>query len=351
MTTGAFTADGPVVVRPVLAGRARLRQRHRERVGMRVMAALANRPDVAVAEVWNTLPTIGDTVVLRCGPSPSAPLGQVVKVAMSAAAGDGLCRHERMLVHLADTGIGGAVVPEVLATGWVGAQRFVVERAVAGVPLPVAVTVADTRAALAAVGIVHAASAHGRTLGPVDVRRWVGDHLGRIRGAVHDPLLRRTVDALEGALVEAFAARPLVASVVHGDFWPGNVLVVDEPERRVSGIVDWERSSTSGLPERDLAHFLLSARPGGYAAAVRASLGAPDTTVGEWAATLGLPTPNPSLGRTACTALTWALHVGATLADRRRYAPGRLWIRREVVSVLAVLARPGVLDTVAANRG
>lgn len=43
-------------------------------------------------------------------------------------------------------------------------------------------------------------------------------------------------------------------TAVHGDFWPGNVLV----ERGiVTGVVDWERAEDAGSPVRDLARFVL----------------------------------------------------------------------------------------------
>ena len=43
-------------------------------------------------------------------------------------------------------------------------------------------------------------------------------------------------------------------TVVHGDFWFGNVLLAG---RRVSGVVDWEAGATSGEPVRDLVRFAL----------------------------------------------------------------------------------------------
>ncbi len=43
--------------------------------------------------------------------------------------------------------------------------------------------------------------------------------------------------------------------VVHGDFWPGNLLV----ERgRVLGVIDWEAARPAGPPARDLARFVTS---------------------------------------------------------------------------------------------
>jgi len=41
-------------------------------------------------------------------------------------------------------------------------------------------------------------------------------------------------------------------TVVHGDFWFGNILVADG---RVSGVVDWEAATTCGEPVRDLVRF------------------------------------------------------------------------------------------------
>jgi aminoglycoside phosphotransferase (APT) family kinase protein len=43
-------------------------------------------------------------------------------------------------------------------------------------------------------------------------------------------------------------------TVVHGDFWFGNVLVAGG---RVSGVVDWEAGATTGEPVRDLVRFAL----------------------------------------------------------------------------------------------
>jgi aminoglycoside phosphotransferase (APT) family kinase protein len=44
-------------------------------------------------------------------------------------------------------------------------------------------------------------------------------------------------------------------SVVHGDFWPGNLLI--EPGR-VLGVIDWESARLVGTPAHDLARFVTS---------------------------------------------------------------------------------------------
>ncbi|HJQ47127.1 MAG TPA: phosphotransferase [Amycolatopsis sp.] len=44
-------------------------------------------------------------------------------------------------------------------------------------------------------------------------------------------------------------------TAVHGDFWPGNLLV---EHGAVSGVVDWEWAEPAGSPVRDLARFVLA---------------------------------------------------------------------------------------------
>jgi aminoglycoside phosphotransferase (APT) family kinase protein len=72
-------------------------------------------------------------------------------------------------------------------------------------------------------------------------------------------------------------------TLVHGDFWPGNLLLENG---RVTGVVDWEAGSTSGEPLRDLVRFGLA-----YALyldrgtrAGRAVAGHPGLVAGIWGA-------------------------------------------------------------------
>ena len=44
-------------------------------------------------------------------------------------------------------------------------------------------------------------------------------------------------------------------TAVHGDFWFGNLLLVDD---EISGVIDWESGSGSGEPVRDLVRFALT---------------------------------------------------------------------------------------------
>lgn len=267
----------------------------------------------------------------------------VVKLARSAADDHALLCSERTVARLTRAGVSPAVLPRVRASGWAGEHRFVVEDLPAGTPVRADAPPETSRDALATIGAVHEATAEWRVWSADSFGASLAPHLDTISAAVRTPTQRRVAEAVVVALVAAFAERPQVTAVVHGDFRAGNVLVQGEQPARVSGVIGWERSASDAVPELDLVHFLLARRPGGLAAAVCASLGAPDTTVGEWAATVGVGTPNPSLGRAACTTWAWLAHAAAVLRRRRTGDPAGERVVADVSAVLDLLGRPGVL--------
>jgi hypothetical protein len=115
--------------------------------------------------------------------------------------------------------------------------------------------------------------------------------------------LASTLDGVPGVIRDRFGTRPgtqedlaslaelqarlashrAAATVVHGDLWPGNLLLAGG---RVSGVVDWERAQVSGPPVRDPARFFISyslyldrhTRPG------RRVTGHPGLRAGRWGA-------------------------------------------------------------------
>lgn len=56
-------------------------------------------------------------------------------------------------------------------------------------------------------------------------------------------------------VAERLAAAAIPRTVVHGDFWAGNVLMTGN---EVTGVVDWASGEMSGDPLRDVARFALS---------------------------------------------------------------------------------------------
>lgn len=101
--------------------------------------------------------------------------------------------------------------------------------------------------------------------------RWPDDRAAHAFAAQVGPLAARL----------ASAATP--RTVVHGDFWAGNLLMTDGT---VTGVVDWATGELSGEPLRDVARFALSyslyldrhTRPG------RRVTGHPGLRAGGWGA-------------------------------------------------------------------
>jgi hypothetical protein len=101
--------------------------------------------------------------------------------------------------------------------------------------------------------------------------RWPGD--------AHTHALARELPAVAARLAGAATPR----TIVHGDFWAGNLLMTSG---RVSGVVDWAGGVLSGEPLRDVARFALSyslyldrhTRPG------RRVAGHPGLRAGGWGA-------------------------------------------------------------------
>ena len=90
---------------------------------------------------------------------------------------------------------------------------------------------------------------------PDFLRGWCLAHLRRDEAGV-----RKDVPALDAALARYEALLPLIADVteprlVHGDYWPENVLIGDDC--RISGIVDWSANVLAGDPRVDLAQAIV----------------------------------------------------------------------------------------------
>ena len=67
----------------------------------------------------------------------------------------------------------------------------------------------------------------------------------------HDPDLEADLTRLEAVYARLRRSR-VPRTVVHGDFWVGNILTTNG---RVSGVVDWEAATVCGEPVRDLVRF------------------------------------------------------------------------------------------------
>jgi hypothetical protein len=97
---------------------------------------------------------------------------------------------------------------------------------------------------------VHSATAGASR--PVEVAARWSDPIRERWSA--DPDVEWLTDRL-AALHEVLRCLSTPRTVVHGDFWCGNILLDDD---RVTGVVDWEAGALEDEPLRDLARFPLA---------------------------------------------------------------------------------------------
>jgi aminoglycoside phosphotransferase (APT) family kinase protein len=90
------------------------------------------------------------------------------------------------------------------------------------------------------------------------VERWI-DHRVRVltAGPEHAPGVADQLQRVRQELHEAVEGRAFSASVIHGDYWLGNVLFSGS---HLTGIVDWDAAGTAELPAMDILHLLLYTR-------------------------------------------------------------------------------------------
>jgi hypothetical protein len=310
------------------------------------------RPQPAAGDLRTLLNTPGSrTVLLDASRDPNScvtvlvtpPGGReprlAVKVATTLAAASVIAREAEVLVQLGRRRLHrvGPTVPRQV--GVLDADGFlaVATSVVPGVPMqagyhafrhlarPVAVA-ADFTAGGNWLAALHAdSSAEAAPIALLDgvaeriVARWPDDERAAVLAEKLGPLAAR----LESARTPR--------TVVHGDFWAGNLLLT---RAAVTGVVDWASGELAGEPLRDVARFALSyalyldrhTRPG------RPVAGHPGLRANRWGAAIEYAITGPG----------WfgALVRGfVTNALARLGAPAGLW--RDVL--LAGLAEVAVI--------
>jgi hypothetical protein len=223
------------------------------------LPACVDRSHVLAAHVTST--GLGIAIVGRRRARPCV----AVKLALTAGAAAGLEREGRALAALhADARLEGwrPLVPRRLATGALSGRCYAIDSAVPDAP---ALTVSGDATVLAAVqegaaeaiGVLHRRTAASVVAGDVLVGQWV--HAPAAMLAEHGgPRSARVLRELADGLGRALQGRTLTAGWVHGDFWPGNLLV--RPDGGLSGIVDWDAAGPRELPLHDVLHLLLYTR-------------------------------------------------------------------------------------------
>jgi len=202
-------------------------------------------------------------VVVLLIPSGAAKPRLAVKIATTEAAARALNAEARLLVELQRMSLRrtGPTLPRHEATFEADGMLAVAATVVPGTPMS---TGYHAFRHSSRPGLVHAdfaaaaswlADLHADSMGaPAPV--------AQLDGTAERIVARWPGDAQARALVELFpplrarlASATTPRTVVHGDFWAGNLLVRGG---RVSGAVDWAAGQVSGEPLRDVARFALS---------------------------------------------------------------------------------------------
>jgi aminoglycoside phosphotransferase (APT) family kinase protein len=220
---------------------------------------------------WRTerVTVTGTGVVLALVRNPSTGRRVVLKVPSTVEAAPALRRQAAVLDELhADPRLAGwcAVVPRGLGRGRVNGRDYWVEEALAGRPPTVSLVRGGRAGGLLEAGArlaeeLHARTAAERVLDRATVDAWVDRPAGRVEEYLTarrcPPERVETLGRIRGELAAFLTGRTVRTSWIHGDFWPGNLLVSGAA---ITGAVDWDQAHRGQAPLHDLLHLHVLAR-------------------------------------------------------------------------------------------
>jgi Phosphotransferase enzyme family len=270
----------------------------------------------------------------------------VIKLSLTSGAAAGLQREGRVLAALhADARLAEwcTLVPRRLAEGSLDGRRYAVDTALPDAPALTRATggrelATVQEAAAEAISHLHRRTATVVAVDDAVIDRWVTRPAGVLAG--HAGRDARGLGALADRLGAALHGRRLTVSWVHGDLWPGNLLV--RADGALSGIVDWDAAAPDGLPQHDLLHLIVYTRRLTHGAELGAIV-RDQLREQAWATherrVLRAEPGAGQLGDRASLLLYWLHHAAAHTRQQDgaltpRY---RVWWRRNVEPVLAAL--------------
>jgi aminoglycoside phosphotransferase (APT) family kinase protein len=232
-----------------------------------ILATLPPEPEAPPLNTWRVHRsewTESDVAVISVGP-PGAPAALVLKLARADAGATALRRQSMVLGALRAAPALGAwrsLLPAMLSQGEVDGHLYSVEGALPGRDMRRVLSGSPGQkdavlfSAAEAIAELHRRTARPVLVDPERVDQWTGLSLRTLRTATgQDGQIAR----LSGLLVAGLVGRALGAGWIHGDFWPGNLLVAPDGTT-VTGIVDWDLAAPDELPTHDLLNLVVSTR-------------------------------------------------------------------------------------------
>lgn len=321
-----------------------------------ILSTIPVKQGVASPASWsihNVLFTRSRVIVITVGPGSRIPAA-VIKLPQTGAAAEHLRQQGTILAQLySDERLSTfrELIPAPLAQGTIANQFYLVEGALPG---------RDARL------ILHRSSAREQ------MQRNTAEVINRFhhctgRHVVVDAqMLERSVDQplqlvqrinttlpsasenevvlqqLKTELYSALGGRRLYVSWIHGDLWPGNLLVA--PEGTLTGLVDWDKIAPDELPMQDLLQLLIQTRRlrahhAEIAPTIQELVGRSGWTASERALldAAELPLPLDTAGSRAVVMLYWLQYMDVYFSRRADRLQDRAWLTNNVGAVLECL--------------
>lgn len=292
--------------------------------------------------------------IVAIGPPTSQDVAAVIKIARNVDADRSMDHHRRALRQLrADPRLAElrSILPEEVCAGRIGRHTYVVEKALPGIDARNLLEDAATSArmqltSLESIQLLHERTAEVVTVDGALTARWIDEPLRKIRGleATYPriALYRLAIDDLAQKLTSALTGRRMAISWIHGDFFPGNILVSPDGGA-VKGLVDWDLAAPGELPVLDRMQFFI----GIHLARTRSEWGPSvvalldegrfPTAVTHPIAFAHSTLEGEPLGFNEATLLTWLRHISCNLTKSAHYSRHRYWIKTNVEGVLESL--------------
>ena len=189
-----------------------------------------------------------------------------------------------------------------------------------------------TRAAKA-ISLIHAATATEQHISTYLLDRLINNPCQNI--AQLPQIKHGMVQSLAIMLTAQLQDCRLTTSLIHGDYSPQNIMLSHNLES-VSGILDWERAASVGLPHIDLVHLWLTSQ----IQIQNLELGQLIINEMETATfTLFLDEleNRSALGKRPLLLLTWLWHINANLCKANTFRHNPIWVKNNIDSVLLYL--------------
>lgn len=270
---------GPTVPRllrglrhPVSAHRARARLVGRRATARRLVEQLATHDHIPLSarrlEIGATFLTEGEVLIARVSSGTECA---VLKLAATDMVEQSFARHREATgrIHASPALLAvQPLVPRTIAWGQFEDCSYQLETAIPGEAVGRQLQAAELSSLVRfAADALLTLQVNTRQQCIVDeplFERLAGRHLSGIRTTAmarpNSADLCEYIDRTESELRELLLSLELPVTWIHGDYWPGNLLFCRNGAVRLSGIVDWDRASSSDLPLHDLLHLIAYSR-------------------------------------------------------------------------------------------